>query len=1164
MSTLSSKRLAILSKHFTTATSSSPSFNNCLIANRGEIAIRIANAARLLHIQTVSIYHKTDINCLHVPSTTVSQEIISPTNVPIAAYLDIQQLINIALQHKCDCIHPGYGFLSENSEFAAKCQQNNITFIGPSAENIALFGDKVKARELAISLNIPVVPGSPTAMLNSTEAAKFVSTNPNIHYPILLKASAGGGGRGIRIVKHEQEMMQAFNTCSREAKATFGDGSVFVEQYVTRPRHVEVQIIADSFGNIFHLYNRDCSVQLRNQKVIEIAPAPNLDASLCTKMYADAIKLCKAANYQNVGTVEFLVDEHGHYYFLEVNPRIQVEHTVTEQVMGLDLVSLQFQIAAGRSLVSLGLGPTQTDILLPRGYAIQARVVATSAGTITAYKEPSGNGVRVDACGYLGYKIDGTFDPLLAKVICFNNSTDLSVTVERLRNALKEFHLSGISTNIDDLYNILDSNNFINEQGMYCATTAFLKENPEIKMRTTTMTRPVLDLLNLGNGNKTESSSFSSSSSTSTAISPTAPEGCIFVTSPLQGFVVELNVKVGDIISNNAQICVLLSMKMEHVVQWHTNENGKQIQGKIQEILIDANSVVEAGVPIVLISLLENNQNDNYTDMNNTKTTKQIDLNAIRPDLAQVIGRHEMTLDQARYNHSPAFSRRVKRRKESGLRTARENIEDLVDPDTFVEYGSLRVAGQLKRRTIDELIKTTPADGIVTGIGVVNGELFQHQPQSPSMTRTGILSYDYTVLAGTQGGHGHAKTDRILEICERNRLPVIFFCEGGGGRPGDTDFTSAGAGLACSTFGTFGRLSGFVPLVGLTCGYCFAGNAALLGCCDVIIATKGSNIGMGGPAMIEGGGLGIYKASDIGPSTVQELNGVIDILVQDEQEGVQMAQKYLSYFQGCVEHYLCADQRLLRNCVPENRLRVYDMKNIINVLVDTNSALYLRPKFGIGIFTALARFAGRPIGIIANNPTHLGGAIDCDSALKAARFIELCDGFDLPILSLIDCPGFMVGPDSEKDAAVRKFGKMFVVASSISVPFMSVVIRKAYGLGAQAMAGGQLMGHEQFTISWPTGEFGGMGLEGAVKLGYKKELQAAFEKGGVAEEKKEFDLRVAHAYENGKALRNMSELDDVVDPAETRKWILMALDSNPPLPMRRKDGKKKRSVISTW
>jgi acetyl-CoA carboxylase carboxyltransferase component len=463
------------------------------------------------------------------------------------------------------------------------------------------------------------------------------------------------------------------------------------------------------------------------------------------------------------------------------------------------------------------------------------------------------------------------------------------------------------------------------------------------------------------------------------------------------------------------------------------------------------------------------------------------------------------------------------------------------------------VAGRLRRNTMEELIERTPGDGLVMGLGRVNGDKFDDEH-----ARVIAMSYDYTVLAGTQGMRNHQKKDRMLHLAETWRLPVVFFTEGGGGRPGDTDSMGA-AGLNTTTFQQYAKLSGLVPLVGVNSGYCFAGNAALLGCCDVIIATRNSSIGMGGPAMIEGGGLGVFRPQEVGPVSVQAPNGVIDVLVEDEAEAVAAAKTYLSYFQGALKDWDCADQRLLRRAIPENRLRVYEIRDVVATLADTGSVLELRKQFGVGMVTALARIEGRPIGIIANNPKHLGGAIDRDGSDKAARFMQLCEAYDIPVLMLCDTPGNMVGPEAEKTALVRHNSRLFVIGANLSVPMFTVILRKGYGLGAQGMAGASFVA-PFFTISWPTGEFGGMGLEGAVKLGYRGELAAIADP---AERKAKYEEMVARMYERGKALSaaTLLEFDEVIDPADTRAWIMAGLRACPP-PERRT--RKKLKWIDAW
>jgi len=505
----------------------------------------------------------------------------------------------------------------------------------------------------------------------------------------------------------------------------------------------------------------------------------------------------------------------------------------------------------------------------------------------------------------------------------------------------------------------------------------------------------------------------------------------------------------------------------------------------------------------------------------------------MRPELSELIQRLALGLDE---NRPEVVEKRMKKNQ----RTARQNVNDLCDKDSFIEYGALNIAAQQKRRSFEDLIKNTPTDGLITGIGTVNGSMFDEQ-----ISRCMVMSYDYTVLAGTQGFFNHKKMDRMLKLTTEQRLPLIFFAEGGGGRPGDTD--AAGVvmtGLDLSTFARFGGLSGKVPMVGIVSGYCFAGNAALLGCCDVIIATENSNIGMGGPVMIEGGGLGTFRPEEIGPIDVQSENGVVDIVVSDEAQAVAVAKKYISYFQGPTTHWEALDQHLLRDLIPENRRRTYDVRRIVKTLSDKDAFLELRPGFGPGFITAFIRIAGNPFGVIASNCQHMGGAIEADDADKAARFMQLCNAHGLPILSLIDTPGFMVGPEIEKLAQVRHVCRMFVIGSHVKVPYFSIVLRRAYGLGAMAMAKGGF--HESFfTTSWPTGEYGGMGLEGAVRAGFKKELEAV-------EDPKErealFNKLVAKMYEKGKAINIAAcmEIDSVIDPADTRKWIMRGLKSVPP------------------
>jgi acetyl-CoA carboxylase carboxyltransferase component len=598
---------------------------------------------------------------------------------------------------------------------------------------------------------------------------------------------------------------------------------------------------------------------------------------------------------------------------------------------------------------------------------------------------------------------------------------------------------------------------------------------------------------------------------------------------PLQAQVVEWLVQPGATVREGDVVLVLEAMKMEHEVRSPATLT-------VRELMVSPGDVVQEGDelwradPAASQALAEAEAGDSRLRGN--------DGVGVRPDLQRVIDRHALTQDEQRPDA-------VAKRHALGLRTARENVADLCDPGSFVEYGALAIAAQRSRRSEDDLQRNTPGDGMVTGIGSVNGALF-----APERARMAVLAYDATVLAGTQGFRNHQKTDRLLGIAHRNRLPVVLFAEGGGGRPGDTDMPIV-AGLHVPTFAAFARLNGRVPTVGIVAGRCFAGNAALLGCCEVIVATQDANIGMGGPAMVEGGGLGRFPPEAIGPAPEQFRNGVVDLLVADEAHAVAVAKQYLAYFQGTTAGWRAPDAQRLRDVVPENRLRAYDTRAAVHGVMDEGSVLELRSGFGAGIHTGLARIEGRPVGWLANNPSHLGGAIDADAADKAARFLQLCNAHGLPLVSFVDTPGFMVGPDIEKRAQVRHVSRLFVAAAHLRVPCFGIVLRKGYGLGAMAMVAGGFHSPE-FTVAWPTGEFGGMGLEGAVKLGYRKELEAVPE--GPQREAL-YEQLLARQYANGQAMRMAEtlEIDAVIDPSHTREWLVRGLasaavgDLGPPL-----------------
>ena len=533
-------------------------FKRVLIANRGEIAIRIARAAAALGVESVAVYAAVDALSLHTRVADASRELAGDG---VRAYLDVNAVVAAAVSAGCDCVHPGYGFLAENGAFAAACRAAGIAFIGPTSDAIQLFGDKLKARALAQSLGIPVVPGSTASLRSANEA---IAVARDLGYPVMLKAAAGGGGRGMRTVATADEMPEALARCQSEAEAAFGDRAVFVEKLVARPRHIEVQILADATGNVVHLHERDCSVQLRNQKVIEMAPAPGLDAALRERILAAAVKLVRAAGYVNAGTVEFLVSpERGEFFFIECNPRIQVEHTITEQVTGIDLVEAQFRIAAGASLASLGLAD-QRAVGLPRGFAVQSRIVAQGVGTLTAYKEPTGPGVRVDACGYRGYAPPPQFDPLLAKLICQSNSSGtFESAVDRSLRALAEFHIGGLPTNAAQLRAILSDPTFRAGD----ARTTLLAEVPALLQARddASASGAMTSLLDR------QGAALGGGSTRPVPNEPAAPQlaveaGHQGVESPMAGTVLEVSVVQGAMVAAGETIAIVTAMKMETAV----------------------------------------------------------------------------------------------------------------------------------------------------------------------------------------------------------------------------------------------------------------------------------------------------------------------------------------------------------------------------------------------------------------------------------------------------------------------------------------------------------------------------------------------------------------------------------------------------------------------
>ena len=1152
-----------------------------LVANRGEIAIRIMRAAAELHIPTVAVAPPDDAGALH---TGKADEAVTLDGTGTAAYLDLEQLIAVARAAGCDAVHPGYGFLAENADFARRCAEEGLTFIGPRVDTVALFGDKARARVAAAAAEVPIIRGLDHAVSPAEAAAFFDALGGG--RGMILKAVGGGGGRGSRVVERADAVASTYERCRAEAQAAFGNGALYVEEFLPQARHVEVQILGDIHGAIAHLGERECSVQRNFQKIIEVAPAPGLAADLRARIIDAAVRFADSVGYSNAGTFEFLVDVSGNadgqaFAFIETNARLQVEHTVTEAVTGVDIVQAQIRLAAGATIADLGLDRPQVHA--PRGSAIQARVymesiredgsIYPSSGRLTAYEAPSGPGVRTDGFGYGGYQTSLLFDALLAKVIGHSPSADFADTIARTARALSEFRIEGVETNLAFLQSILAHPDFATGR----ITTRFVDHDLTQLAIASTQHRRFVTPADGPAGRETsppkdgyagarvvdswdplalfdhDKQVKSQGTETDDITDPTGP---FSLPAPIQGMIISVDVAEGDEVVAGRPIATIEVLELHHIVR-------AERSGVVHAVSVAVGETIREGDPIVVITNAD-------VEEGPAVTGEEIDPDHLRSDLALVSERRS-------YTHDDFRSEKIAKRHAKSQRSPCEHIEQLFD-GTFREFGPLVTAASWQKQ--QWLRETTQADGLVMGIGNINGDLFD-----ADRSRAVVAHYDYMVVAGTQGGRGHYKQDRLYELAGRYRLPLVLFAEGGGGRPGisggepETPSTAGTAGAPSAaaavdvagrggggvpidsyTFTKLSQLSGLVPLVGVNSGRCFAGNTVLLASCDVIIAAENSTIGLGGPAMIEGGGLGIYTPEEVGPMSFQVPNGVVDILVKDDEEAVDTAKKYLSYFQGSIDHWEAHDQGTLRHIVPENRSEMYDMQDIIETIADQESILEIRKAFGTGIITAFIRVEGQPMGLVANNPHHLSGAIDSDAADKAARFLQLCDAFDLPVLSLMDCPGIMVGPEYERTALLRHSARMFVTGANMTTPMFGVVVRKAYGMGVRAMCGGSSL-EPFFTVAWPTAEFADMTIDGRVRLTFRDELDGIDDP---EERQAVYERRVAEFVDQARAVNSGGPsygIDDVIDPADTRAWIAHGLRSLPPVPPRTE---KKRPYVDTW
>jgi len=1131
------------------------SFTRVLIANRGEIAIRIAKAADALGIETVAVHAPIDERSLHLAAA----DQVAPLSGgdPLAAYLDIDTLLRIATDHGCDCIHPGYGFLAENAAFAAACAEAGLTFVGPAADTLELFGDKVRARALAASLDIPVAGGSPGAVADAAAAAAAAA---EIGLPVMLKAAAGGGGRGMRAVERITDIAEAFERCSSEASAAFGDGAVFVERLVERPRHIEVQVLADLHGNVTHLHERDCSVQQRNQKVIEIAPAPGLDASLRDRLHADAVRLAAQAGLANAATVEFLVSpETGDHYFIECNPRIQVEHTVTEQVTGVDLVEAQFRIAAGARLEEIGVVADNADQskiaevsaaagrlpAVPRGYAVQARVVATGSGAISAYHEPSGAGVRVDAAGYAGYTPPPHYDPLLAKVI--GTGRTLEAAVARTSAALADFHIGQLPTNIDQLRQILS--------------------HPAVRSgdaRTTLLAEvvPLADGAADATSTNGMSGSMSGSASRRAAMLepasalPTVPVspvsapastwpdrelagGEVDIRSPLPASVVEVRVSAGDVVTAGQALVVLSAMKMETEVTAPcegTVSALRDLQPGDQLAAGDVLAVVLSGADAAGAPSAGTAPSGWEPLLDEVQTLQRLAEERLGPE-----------------SDEPG----VVRQRNRGKLHCRDRIRLLLDDGSFREVGSL--AGFASYDDEGEIAAFTPANH-VGGTGKINRR------------DVVVCADDFTSRGGHADGAIGAKSFYLDLLSTELGVPSIRLLDGssGGGsvasmvpeqrkegessakestgaiKAGRPRVTGGGGSFLPSHLGSteYAEQLATVPVVNMLLGSVVGIGAAkaVLGHFAVMVRDISQLFVAGPPVVSHAMGYDISK-EDLGDWRIHCTNGSVDNLAKTEEEAAGLVRRFLSYLPSSVYETPPVlppdpgdppdrrDEELL-TLIPRKRTTTFDIRRGIELICDRGSFFEIGSLWGTDQVVGFARMNGHPVGLLASDSRHPnGGALTADGCDKLTRHIDLCDLFHLPILNLCDNPGFAVGVEHEITGTIRKGATWMTAFAQATVPIFTVLMRRSFGVAGNNYATPRRQHNAR--VVWPAADVGGIPPEGGIEAAYKRQLAEAEDPVAL---RAELEARIEAARGPIGPL-NRFQIEEMIDPRDTRRLI---------------------------
>lgn len=1104
-----------------------------LVANRGEIAIRIARSAASLDIESIGIFSPVDRDALHTRFTTRTLQIGSGSQT-IEPYLDTEEIIRVAKDAECDCVHPGYGFLSESFDLASKCEAEGIVFVGPTSDALQLFGDKIAARNLANTLGIPTIPGSKTAVDTVDDAS---ACSNEIGYPVMLKAAGGGGGKGMRIVESDTRMSEVYDRCRNEAFTAFGNADVFVEKYINHPRHIEVQIVADRRGSTLHFWERDCSVQLRNQKMVEITPAPSLSEQLRNKLLTDAVSLARAGSYLNAGTFEFLVvPEDDEYFFIECNPRIQVEHTVTEQVTGFDLVDMQFQIANGHLLEELGLG-NQDDVPVPNRFAVQARVVAKGSGQFIAYKEPSGAGIRVDSCGHVGCQIEPFFDPLFAKVICTGPPRGaVQNAIEKTRRSLDEFYVDGVPTNIEQLKSILGHK----ELQSGSARTTFLDAHPELLAADSESKSSLAELYaRHSNGSPMEQFSSPVHFGKSTAQDLSVDPSDVPVRTPMSGSVVETKTRAGDTVVAGDPMLVVSAMKMESEITAPCSGTVVAVQELRTGDSVNANQVVASIAP----------STDDQTSQKGTFDSSRSWL-PLLGDIAAMRG-----FAEARFmpdSEDPG----VVRQRDRGKLTCRERIDLLLDNDSFREIGS--AAGFASYDDEGKVSAFTPANH-VGGWGTIQGR------------KSIVCADDFTSRGGHADGAIGAKSGYLDRLALEMRVPSIRLLDGssGGGsvaamvpaqkKAGEskakesTGAIKAGRPRVAGGGGSYlpGHLGSnmfaeqlhTVPVVNMLLGSVVGIGAAkaVLGHFSVMVKDIAQLFVAGPPVVSHAMGYDITK-EDLGGWHIHCRNGSVDNLAETEEEAAQITRDFLSYLPSSVYELPPvrnnatdkSDRREeeLLSIIPRKRTSTFDIRRVISLLADHDSFFEIGPLWGTDQVTGLVRFCGYPMGVIASDSQHAnGGALTSAGCEKLTRHLDLCDVFHLPLLNLVDNPGFAVGLEHEQTGTIRKGGEWMIAFAQTKIPIFTVLLRRSFGVAGNNYATPR--SRPSMRVAWPAADVGGIPPEGGIEAAYKRQLAASENPEALRQELMD---RIETARGPVGPLSRF-QIEELIDPRDTRRLV---------------------------